>query len=171
MVRSIMVRAAGIGLADGAGRLDIDDDRVVGVDEVVRGVGKEGVALHRAGPLRRRVGMRGELRLHVARRAEGRVVEHGQIFAHGPRRGIGVDRIRVPILLRRRVLLIGIRLDQAGIDGEVLAADQALGDAPGDHRLEEMPKEVALAKAAMPVLEKVEWSGTRPARSSRQNQR
>ena len=38
-------RGADLGLADGAGRLDIDDDRVVGIDQVVRGIGEEGVAL------------------------------------------------------------------------------------------------------------------------------
>ena len=96
--------------------------------------------------------MRGELRLHIARGPEGRVVEHGQILAHGARRGLGVDRLRSPVLLRRRILLVGIRLDQAGVHGEAIAADQALGDAPRDHRLEEMPEEVAFAEAAVPVL-------------------
>ena len=81
-----MVGGADCGLTDGAGRLDVNDDRVVGVDQVVGGIGKEGMALVRAGPLGRRIGRRGELRLDRARGAEGRVVEHGEIFPDRARR-------------------------------------------------------------------------------------
>jgi hypothetical protein len=46
----------------------------------------------------------------------------------------------------------GVRADQAGVDGEALAADQALGHAPPDHALEELAQQIALAEAAVPVL-------------------
>ena len=49
-------RRADLGLADRRGRLDVDDDGVVEVDQVVGGVGEEGVPLQRAGPVRRRIG-------------------------------------------------------------------------------------------------------------------
>jgi hypothetical protein len=42
--------------------------------------------------------------------------------------------------------------------------------APRDHLLEQQTMQVAGAKAPVPVLEKVERSGTQSARSSRQNQ-
>jgi hypothetical protein len=43
-------------------------------------------------------------------------------------------------------------MDEAGIDREALAADQALGDAPGHHALEDMTKDIAVAKLAMSEL-------------------
>lgn len=64
-------RCADLGLANGAARLDIEDDRVLGVDQVVGGIGEEGVALVRSGPLRRRIGLRDELRRNRAGGAEG----------------------------------------------------------------------------------------------------
>ena len=42
---------AHLGLADRAAGLDVDDDGVVQIDQVVCGVGEEGVALVGAGPL------------------------------------------------------------------------------------------------------------------------
>ena len=42
-------------LPDCAGRLHIDNDRVVEVDQVVRRVGEEGVPFEGACPLRRRI--------------------------------------------------------------------------------------------------------------------
>ena len=47
-----LTQASFAGVVD-LGRVD-DDDGVVEIDQVVGGVGEEGVALHRAGPLRRR---------------------------------------------------------------------------------------------------------------------
>lgn len=41
-------------------------------------------------------------------------------------------------------------MDQAGIDSEALAANQATGDALGHHALEDAAKDVAVAKLAMP---------------------
>src|SRR5262249_25929409 len=44
------------------------------------------------------------------------------------------------------------RLDHAGVDGERLAANQPLGHAALDGRLEYLAQQIALAEAAMPVL-------------------
>jgi hypothetical protein len=51
-------------------------------------------------------------------------------------------------------LLVGVGRNQAGVDGEPLGADQPFGHAARDHGFEQMPQDVALAKAPMPVLRK-----------------
>ena len=48
-------RRADLRLPDRAARLDIDNDGMVEVDQVVDGVGEEGMPLERSGPLRGRV--------------------------------------------------------------------------------------------------------------------
>ena len=54
------------------------------------------------------------------------------------------------------VAVTGVGLDQAGIDGKALAADQSLLDAALQHRLEQTSQQVTIAKAAVAVLEKPE---------------
>src|SRR6185437_833725 len=49
-------RGAHLRLPNGPARLDIEDDRMVGVDQIVGGIGEEGLALVGPGPLRRRIG-------------------------------------------------------------------------------------------------------------------
>jgi hypothetical protein len=68
-----------------------------------------------------------------------------------------------------RPLPIGIRLDQAGINGKAFTPDQTLGDAARHHILEQVSEEVALREAAMPVLRerRVVWNlalQTQPAK-------
>ena len=87
---------ADLGLADRAARLDIDDDGMVEVDQVVGGVGEEGMPLQRAGPLRRGIGPRDELRLDLAGRAPGGLVQRVEILPHraaGRRHRLPVDRL------------------------------------------------------------------------------
>ena len=142
---------ADLGLADRTARLDIDDDGMVHVDQVVGGVGEEGVPLQRAGPLRRRIGPRDELRLHLARRAPGGIVQRVEILLHraaGLGHRLPVDRFR-PF---RRALLVGVGPDQAGVDREAFAADQPFLDAAPHRRLEQLAQQIAVAEAAMPVL-------------------
>ena len=144
-------RRTDLGLADRAARLDVHDDGVVHVDQVVGGVGEEGVPLQRAGPLRRRIGPRHELRLHLARRTPGGIVERVEILLHratGLGHRLPVDRLR-PF---RRALLVGVGPDQAGIDREAFAADQPFLDAAAHRRLEQLAQQVAVAEAAVPVL-------------------
>jgi len=50
------------------------------------------------------------------------------------------------------IAVAGVGLDQAGVDGKAFPADQALVDAAPQHALEQPPQQIALAKAAMPVL-------------------
>jgi hypothetical protein len=114
-------------------RLDIDDDRVVCVDQVVGGIGEEGVALVGTGP-RGRVGRRDELRCDRARCAERRIIERSQILLHSPS---GVC-IGMPLFPRRRALLVGVGSDQAGVDRKALAADQPLVQATLQHCLEQV---------------------------------
>lgn len=49
-------------------------------------------------------------------------------------------------------LLVGVGLDQAGIDREAVAADEPLRDAAPDGRLEQLPQKIALAETTMPVV-------------------
>jgi hypothetical protein len=52
-----------------------------------------------------------------------------------------------PFVARRRAALIGVRRDQAGIDGETIAADKASFDARNDDMFEDVPKDIMIAKA------------------------
>ena len=47
-----------LGLANGGGRLDIDNHSALQVDQVVGAVGEEGETAIRAGPTRARIGVR-----------------------------------------------------------------------------------------------------------------
>lgn len=51
-----------------------------------------------------------------------------------------------------RALFFGIGPDQAGIDREALAADEPLGDAAPNRRLEQFAQKITVTEAAMPVL-------------------
>src|SRR4030081_1481977 len=57
---------ADLGLANGAGCLDVNDDAELHVNEIVVGVSKECRPLVSSGPLRRGIGWRDELRDNVA---------------------------------------------------------------------------------------------------------
>ncbi len=75
------LRRRHLGVADGGGGLDIDDDRIVDVDEIVGGVGEEGLAAMGAGPSCGRIGRRDELRRDRRSGAEGGIVEHRQVLS------------------------------------------------------------------------------------------
>ena len=128
--------------------LDIDDDRVVEIDQIVRGVGEERQAAVGAGPAGRRVRWRDELRCDVGRASERRVIEHGYVLVDRPARCRGRQSLR-PL---DATLPVSIGLDQAGVDREALAADQARRDAAAEDGLEHPAQEIALAEAAVPVL-------------------
>ena len=89
------------GLPDRAGRLDIEDDAIVGVDQIVRGICEVGGSAPRSSPLRGRIGVRGELRLHRAGRTEGGIIQRIQIFSDRARRVFEVDLLGRPVDLRR----------------------------------------------------------------------
>ena len=103
-----------------------------------------------AGPLRRRIRRRDKLRLYLAGRAEGSIVERCQILANRSS-GIGVEAADPPLIAGNRPLLVGVGRDQARIHREAFAADEALAQAPLHHRLEQMPQDIALPEPAMTV--------------------
>jgi hypothetical protein len=125
-----------LGLPDRPCRLDIDDDAVIRVDQVVVGMGKECRPFTSRGPLAGRVGMRREFGLNLAGGPERGLIQCVQILAYSAGRVGRINDQDVPFFLRRRVLLVGIGFDQAGVDRHALAADKAFGDAPRDGRLE-----------------------------------
>jgi len=50
------------------------------------------------------------------------------------------------------LLPVGLGLDQAGIDGKALAADQTFLDATAHHRLEQAAQQITLAETPVAVL-------------------
>lgn len=96
----------------------------------------------------RRIGRRDELRRHLARRAERRIVESGEIFLDRTARCI---RRQAPGTLDT-VAIPRVRVDQTGVDRKAFAAHQPLVDAPLQHRREQPPQQIALAKAAVAGL-------------------
>src|SRR5262245_66339167 len=84
-------------------------------------------------PARRRVGRRDELRGDLGRSSERRIVEHGEILIDGPAGQLG----RQTLGSLDALLPVGLGLDQAGIDGKALAADQTFLDAAASQRLEQ----------------------------------
>ena len=59
------LRRADLGLTDGSGSFDVNNDAELDVNEIVIGIGKECWLAHRTGPLRGRIGRRDELRCHM----------------------------------------------------------------------------------------------------------
>ena len=106
-----------LGLPNGAGGLDVNDNAELHIDEIVVGVSKEGRSLVSAGPLGCRIGRRDKLRDNLAGSAPRRIVEGRQILLHRAARFLGIA-ISVPVRSRDRALLVGIGSNQAGIDGE-----------------------------------------------------
>ena len=137
---------ADLGLANGAGCLDINDDAELHVDQIVVGVSKECRPLVRSGPLSRRIGWRDELRHNVAGGTPCRIIKGRQILLN---RAAGPLRIAfpAPILPWDRALLIGVGLDQAGIDGKTFAPNQTCGNACFDDTLEHVTENISLAEA------------------------
>ena len=57
-------------LPDRGGGLDVDDERVVDIDQIIGRIGEEGLPAMRRGPARGRVGWRDELGRHVGHGAK-----------------------------------------------------------------------------------------------------
>ena len=131
------------------------------IDEVIVGISKEGWPLPCAGPLAGRIGKGGELRLDLARRSKGGIVEHLEILAHGTRRRLSIDPARVPIGLRRSVLLVCVRPNEAGVGCEGLTPNKSLDNAASHHALEQLPEEVTVAEPSVAVLREGRMVGHR----------
>jgi hypothetical protein len=96
--------------------------------------------------------MRRKLGRDLAGGAEGGLIQCIEILANRAGR-IGWINLRdVPVLLRRRVLLVGIRFDETGIDRHALAADEALLDAPRYGRSEQVAEQFAVTEPSVSVL-------------------
>ena len=104
----------------------------------------------RAGPLRRRIGRRDELRNLLTGRAIKRIVQGLDIFPHRPLGVLGNIR-RLPFWPWNGALLVGVGLDQAGIHGKAFTARQAFRHATLNRTFKQMPQNIALAEAAVAV--------------------
>jgi len=137
---------ANLGLADGAGRLDIHDDADLQVDQIVVRIAEKRRAPHGAGPLRRRIGRGHKLRLDFARRPECRVIEGGEVLLRRPVRRLRVNR-RVPLRSADRPLLVGVCNNQARINRKALAPNQAGLNTGSDNAFENVPENATVTKA------------------------
>ena len=68
-------------------------------------------------------------------------------YSFTARLAVSGSTLLVPLISRDRALLVGVRHDQAGIDREALAADEACRDARLDDALEHAPEDIAVAEA------------------------
>src|SRR4029077_19351115 len=140
------LRRANLGLTNGAGCLDVNDDAELHIDEIVVGVSEECRSLVSSGPLRRGIGWRDELRHNLGCGSPCCVIKGCQILLHS---AAGPLRIAIPapILTCDRALLIGVGLDQARIDGKTFAPNQTSHEACFDDPLEHATKNISLAEA------------------------
>ena len=120
---------------------------MVGIDQVVDGIGEERrPAVHRDPP-RRGVGRRCELRLYLGCGTERGIIEGGEIFLD---RATG--RLWRQACTSDPRALADVRPDQAGVDGKAFATDQPFVDAALQHGLEQPPQQIALPETAVRVL-------------------
>ncbi len=140
------------GLSDRPCAFHVNDDAVVGIDEIIGLIAKECGPFAGSGPLTGGVGMRCELGLNLRCCTKGCIVEDIQVLLHGARRIIWIDDAAIPIFLWRRVLFVRISLNQTGVCSKPLPAHQTICDAAGNGLLEQMPQQFAFPKAPMPVL-------------------
>ena len=112
------------------------------IDEIVIGVGEKGRSAYRPRPLGGRIRRRVELRPDLARRAKGSLIEGCKILFH--RAACGT--LLVPLGSRDRTLLVGVRHDQAGIDGKPFAADQPCRNARFHDMLEDTAQNVTVTE-------------------------
>ena len=127
--------------------LHVDNDRVLHIDEIIGAISIDRRAAPGGGPARRRIDGRDELRLDRRGAAESSIVEGSKVLRDCSV-GLGVE-------LSGRLdpaLAMSVRHDQAGIDGEALAADKPFSDASPHCRLEQFAQEIIIAAATMTVL-------------------
>jgi len=108
-----------LGLTDRRRRFDIDNNRVVGIDQVVGRIGKERWTSVRRGPPCRQIGRCDELGRHLGRGPKRGIIEDGEIFSDG---AAGRVRRQTRATLNAGAVA-GIGLDQTGVDGKAFTAD------------------------------------------------
>lgn len=121
---------------------------MVCVDQVVGGIGEEGMAFVGTGPLRCRIGRRDELRRHPRGSPESGIIENSQILLHRTPSVL----FGFPFSARYRALFVGICCNQASVDGKSFRTDQPLRKAALHDRLKHMSQDVAPPEPAMAVL-------------------
>src|SRR4051795_621325 len=122
------LRCADLGLTNGAGRFNVNDDAELHVDEIIVGISEERRPLVSSGPLSCGIGWCGSC-------APGRIIQGRQILLHRAAGPLWIA-IPAPIMTCDRALLVGVGLDQARIDCKAFAANQAGRDARLDDALE-----------------------------------
>jgi hypothetical protein len=140
---------ADLGLPNGAGGLDVNDDAELQVDEIVVGISEECRSLISAGPLGRGIGRRNELRNNVAG-APHAVSSRVARYSFTARLDLAGITIPAPILIRDRALLVGVGLDQARIDCKAFATNQTGRNAGLDDTFKHAAKNIPLAKTLVP---------------------
>jgi hypothetical protein len=104
------------------------------------------------GPLRGRIRSSDKLRYRLAGYTPGSLIQGIEIFPDAsacPGDGLPVDIIRPG----GRALFVGIGSNQAGIDSEGRPINQPFCHAASDNGLEQLAQQIAIAEAAMPILE------------------
>lgn len=135
-------------LTDRRCRFNIDNDGVVVIDQVIDAVGVKGGTAMRPRPSRRRIGLGDELGRLFAGAAECGVIKRGEIFIDCAACFVRRQTLRS----RRAFAAVGVRLDQAGVDGEAFAAHKPLRHATAQHLIEQTPEQIAFAEPAMAIL-------------------
>lgn len=103
-------------LSDRGPRLDIDDHRVIEVDQIVGGVSVKGGPPRRRSRARCGIGQVNALGCYRRRTAEHGIVKHFKLLSNGAARGFG----RQAFFARYGSLPVDIGADQAGIDRKAL---------------------------------------------------
>jgi hypothetical protein len=140
------------GLPDRRCRLDIDNDRVVGIDELVGRAGEEGRCAVRRCPLRCRIGGAtnfGVTSLPAPNAASSRTARYSS--AARPAAFGGTPRGPFDA-----IVVAGVGLDQTDVDRKAFATDHTLGNAACKYALEQTPQQVTFPKPAVAVLREVE---------------
>src|SRR6202008_3977741 len=154
-------------LPDRRGRFDIDNDRILNIDQVVRGVSKERLSAVGASPACCWIGRRDELGNDLGRGSKRCIVLDGQILKDGPARSFGANPFS-PSMPFCRFASALIRL-----------ASTAKLSPPTSPWSMQRRKMVSNSRRSRSLsrkrpcrfFEKVEWSGTSPSSPRRQNQR
>jgi len=109
-------RGSDFGLADGTAGFDVQDHGIVGIDQIIGGIGKEGMSFMGSCPLRGWIGGRDELRRYPPRPRQRR---HHPASPDIPDRACGIlVAWRSPVIAGNGALLVRIGGDQAGVDGK-----------------------------------------------------
>src|SRR6201993_4330112 len=135
-------------LPDRRCRLNIDNDRILNIDQIVRGVSEERLSAMGAGPACCWISRKDELGNDLGRGPKGRIIQHGQILLDGTAHGLWGQ----PLLALDAVLPVRVRLDQAGINRKAFSANQPLVDTATQDHLEQTSQQITITEATMTVL-------------------